>query len=75
MSIMGFFIIQNNNAPWLATICNCAIEVCDLSNTQAERNEIFLNTSRPRQNGRHFADDISNCISLTENFWILNKIS
>ena len=30
---------------------------------------------RPRQNGRHFADDISNCISLIENIWIPIKIS
>ena len=34
-----------------------------------------LNTLRPRQNGRHFADDISKHISLNENFWIWNKIS
>ena len=30
---------------------------------------------RLRQNGRHFADDIFKCISLNENFQILNKIS
>ena len=28
------------------------------------------NISRPRQNGRHFADDIFKCISLNENIWI-----
>ena len=33
------------------------------------------NTLRPRQNGHHFADDISRCIFLNENIWILNKIS
>ena len=32
-----------------------------------------LNTLRPRQNGRHFPDDI--CIFLNENVWISNKIS
>ena len=26
-----------------------------------------VNTLRPRQNGRHFADDIISCISLNEN--------
>ena len=31
--------------------------------------------SRSGQNGRHFADDIFKCISLSENFWIWNKIS
>ena len=34
----------------------------------------FGNTLRPRQNVRHFSDDIK-CISLNENFLILNKIS
>ena len=31
--------------------------------------------SRPRQNGRLFADDIFKCIFLNENVWILIKIS
>ena len=35
----------------------------------------LLNTLRPRQNGRHFADDIFKCIYLNENVWILIKIS
>ena len=34
-----------------------------------------IDTLRPRQNGRHFADDIFKCILLNENFLILNKIS
>ena len=34
-----------------------------------------VNTFRPRQNGRHFADDVFKCIFLTENVWILLKIS
>ena len=29
-----------------------------------------FNTLRPRQNGRHFADDIFTCIFLNENAWI-----
>ena len=29
-----------------------------------------FNTLRPRQNGRHFADDILKCIFLNENVWI-----
>ena len=32
-------------------------------------------TGRPRQNGRHFADDFFKCIFLYENVWILIKIS
>ena len=35
----------------------------------------LFNTSRPRQNGRHFPDDISKYISLNENVWIPIKIS
>ena len=30
---------------------------------------------RPRQNGRHFADDILKCIFLNENVWIPIEIS
>ena len=34
-----------------------------------------VNTLRPRQYCRHFADDIFNCIFMNENVWILIKIS
>ena len=34
-----------------------------------------INTLRPRQNGRHFADDIFKYIFLNENVWILVKNS
>ena len=34
-----------------------------------------LNTLRPRQNGRHFPDDILKCIFLNENLWISINIS
>ena len=35
----------------------------------------LLNTLRPRQNGRHFPDDIFKCIFLNKNVWISIKIS
>ena len=35
----------------------------------------LINTLRPRQNGRHFADDIFKCIFLNENVWIPIEIS
>ena len=35
----------------------------------------FINTLRPRQNGRHFADDIFKWIFLNENVWIPIKFS
>ena len=34
-----------------------------------------ISTLRPRQNGRHFAADISKCIFMYENFVISNKMS
>ena len=36
---------------------------------------LAFNTLRPRQTGRHFADDIFKCIFLNENVWIPIKIS
>ena len=36
---------------------------------------VAFNTLRPRQNGRHFPDDIFKYISLNENVWIPMKIS
>ena len=36
---------------------------------------MVVNTLRPRQNGRRFADDTFECIFLNENVWILIKIS
>ena len=38
------------------------------------RHRVF-NTLIPRQNGRHIADDIINCIFLNENVWLSIKIS
>ena len=35
----------------------------------------WVNTLRPRQNGRHFADDIFKCIIVNENLWIPITIS
>ena len=37
--------------------------------------EHVINTFRPRQNGRRFADDIFKCIFLNENIWITIGIS
>ena len=38
-------------------------------------NKKTIKTLRPRQNGRHFPDDTYICFSLSENVWILIKIS
>ena len=37
--------------------------------------DLFVNTLRLRQNGRHFPDNIFKCIFLNENVWILIKVS
>ena len=37
--------------------------------------QAIINTLRPRQNGRHFADDIFKCNFMNENVWIPIKIS
>ena len=39
------------------------------------RTECYLNTLRPRQNGRHLSDDIFKCIFLNKNAWISVKLS
>ena len=36
---------------------------------------VDINTLRPRQNGRHFPDDVFKCIFLNENVLVLIKIS
>ena len=36
---------------------------------------VFLNILRLRRDGRHFPDDIFECIFLNENVWTLIKIS
>ena len=40
-----------------------------------QQGTVFLNTLRPRQNGRQFADDVFKCNLLKENVWIPIKIS
>ena len=37
--------------------------------------KVFLNSSPPGQNGRHFADDVVKCIFLNEKFCILIQMS
>ena len=51
---------------------------CRWLKAQANNDKIrasWVNTLRPRQNGRHFADDIFKCIFLNKNVWISIKIS
>ena len=50
---------------------NIRLESCRI----ADDRSYTLNTLRPRQNGRHFADDVFKCIFLNEYVCILLKIS
>ena len=63
---------------WFVAECGCE-ETNDIGKlSKAELAFVcveFLNTLGPRQNGRHFADDIFKCISLNENACISLKIS
>ena len=45
-----------------------------LIKTRSYGEQTFI-TLRPRQNGRHFADDIFDCIFLNESVWIPIEIS
>ena len=60
-------ILPDNKVCWDHHPCE--------SNYLPHRIDVRINTLRPRQNGRHFADDIFKCIFLNENVWILIKIS
>ena len=46
-----------------------------LDNDDDNCKESLFNSLRPRQNRRHFADDIFECIFLNENVWIAIMIS
>ena len=70
----------SNPHPWWQRITGCQ-DVCKYSDditlvtlTHVART-CRVNTLRPRQNERHFADDIFKCIFLNENIWISIKIS
>ena len=43
--------------------------------TEAIRTRFKIDSLGPRQNGRHFAHDILECIFCNENIWILIEIS
>ena len=40
-----------------------------------EMSPLYVNSLRPKQNGRHFPDDMVKCIFLNENVWLAIKIS
>ena len=73
-------LVKHNNlsALWiLITYCSStrASVATEVSMHLCLSSCLLVNTLRPRQNGRHFADDIFKCIFLNENAWISLKIS
>ena len=77
---MTVVVVQRNsslNMQCLSSVWSpiaSAYGLPSLERTMCDRNSAF-NTLRPRQNGRHFADDIFKYIFLNENVWISIKIS
>ena len=62
----------------LRQICICIFVlhvICQIRYDAGGIYKLPVNTLRPRQNGRHFADDIFKCIFLNENVWLPIKIS
>ena len=55
------------------TLSYCSLTVGSWCHVTSQT--LVNNTLRPRQCGRHFADDILKCIFLNENIWISIKIS
>ena len=59
---------------WLAEVRNFTIIMIEYTAYQDTGyciGRTIANTLRPRQNGRHFADDVFKCIFLNGNLWIL----
>ena len=69
MRIVNCFLI------WLRIKISHTTVLSVLWESHTWKGGLFFNTLRPRQNGRHFADDIFKCIFLNENVWIPIKIS
>ena len=62
---------------WCHQATNHCLNKCSpcSSTAYAATRPHWVNTWRPRQNGRYVADDIFKCILLNENVWIPNIIS
>ena len=60
---------------WMFRHVHCTVPLIPLGYFTKEVILSWVNTLRPRQNGRHFPDDIFQCIFLNENIWTSIKIS
>ena len=66
---------QNTLIIWPNSIINLYIYLFYSKRYVSVTYGVTVNTLRPRQNGRHFADDTFKCLFLNENIWIPIKIS
>ena len=74
---ISLILIASSQSMWYTHIlqaCFAAIRGNGMV-TQQSTSTSGINTLRPRQNGRHFADDIFKCTFLNENALIPIKIS
>ena len=60
---------------WYFACYVCGYKISDHKDWEIRSHALFLNTLRPRQNGRHFADDTFKRIFVNENVRILIEIS
>ena len=69
INLLGKFYIKT-----IFKHCSMCTGCCPVIKLHRINDPTMFNTLRPRQNGRHFADDILKCIFLNENVWIPNNI-
>ena len=72
---LGVFIFQLPECDWMHSSVRQFVLSRKLRRRKTDGSCVHINTLRPRQNGRHFADDIFKCIFLNENVWISIGIS
>ena len=68
----AYFLFGNHKCTTSHYVIN--IVACR-SKSRFEPLIVYVNTLKPRQNGRHFPDDIFKCIFLKIDLWISVKIS
>ena len=66
-------LVNGSNAELYICFLWCYLE--GYLDGDVEQTVQWFNTLKPRQNGRHFPDDIFKCIFLNENVWISVRIS
>ena len=69
-----FFQMQVRGGRQKDPLYQYTMAIDDLA-TYEPGHQLPFNALRPRQNGRHFPDDIFKCIFINENVWISIKIS